>query len=338
MMQLKNGNWELIEQKLELKYTWKISRNSSEFKINFIIKFQHEGIIGLGEVAPNIRYNETPESIKEAFHLFITNNSIDSNVNSLNWERNIPELPNALRFGIEQAWLHWFVKKNNSSVSHSLKITPASAIQTCYTLPIMEAKEMSTFYKEYQLQRFSILKIKVNQTQAKEEFELFRSISKQKVIIDANESWDDPDSLINFINEIKNENVALVEQPMPSSQVEAYKYIKPLTQLPIMADESVCREANWNELKQQFHGVNMKLMKAGGLIRGMQIIEEAKANGMITMTGCMIETTLGMRSAWLMASMCDYADLDGYMIIKKEPFEYLYESNGSVYLNDKNLY
>jgi L-alanine-DL-glutamate epimerase-like enolase superfamily enzyme len=71
-------------------------------------------------------------------------------------------------------------------------------------------------------------------------------------------------------------------------------------------------------------------MKAGGFLNGLRLIHEAKRNGLKTMVGCMVETTLGMSGAYAFSGMCNYVDLDGFMIIENEPFGYLREENGLV--------
>jgi L-alanine-DL-glutamate epimerase-like enolase superfamily enzyme len=119
-----------------------------------------------------------------------------------------------------------------------------------------------------------------------------------------------------------------VEQPLPADMVDAYKYLKKESPLPIMGDESVLNQPKFDELVQQFDMVNMKLMKAGGYINGIRILKEAKARGLRTMIGCMVETTLGIKSAWSLCSLAEFADLDGCLIISNEPYHLLKEENG----------
>jgi L-Ala-D/L-Glu epimerase len=72
----------------------------------------------------------------------------------------------------------------------------------------------------------------------------------------------------------------------------------------------------------------MKLMKAGGYMNGLKILNEARKHGLKTMIGCMIETTLGISSAMNICSNINYIDLDGSFIIKNEPFKLITENNG----------
>jgi L-alanine-DL-glutamate epimerase-like enolase superfamily enzyme len=196
----------------------------------------------------------------------------------------------------------------------------------------MDPAEIVSFFNENNLNRFAYLKIKISVDGALDEIKTLANIFQKPIIIDANEAWKDPDALINFMDNLKGLNIEMIEQPMQSSMVNEYKYLKPRAALPLMADESFCANVDFAELKQQFDAVNMKLMKAGGYLNGLRLIHEAKKNGMKTMVGCMVETTLGMSGAYAFTSLCNYADLDGYMIIADEPFGFLKEQNGEVYL------
>lgn len=326
-------NWSIKQIQLNLKYTWKISRNATTFKVNSIITCSNETNQGLGEVAPNIRYNETPELILQCFEMFINAgaNQIKS-ANDLSVILNQINAPNALRFGIEQAYIHFLCAEKNQTIYEFLKIEKPLKTHTCYTLPIMEPNEIVSFFNENNLNRFAYLKIKISVDGALDEIKTLSQIYQKPILVDANEAWKDPDALINFMDELKGLNIAMIEQPMHSSMVNEYKYVKPRVSLPLMADESFCAHVEFTELKQQFDAVNMKLMKAGGYLNGLRLIHEAKKNGMKTMVGCMVETTLGMSGAYAFTGLCNYADLDGYMIIADEPFGLLKEENGEVLL------
>jgi L-alanine-DL-glutamate epimerase-like enolase superfamily enzyme len=122
---------------------------------------------------------------------------------------------------------------------------------------------------------------------------------------------------------------------MPAALVNEYQKLKPLIKHPLIADESICRSVDFNLLESQFHGVNVKLMKTGGYFEAISILNQAHERGMITMLGCMIETTLGISSA-MQVSNCipqlNYLDLDGFMVLKDEPFGLVTERDGVLYL------
>jgi L-alanine-DL-glutamate epimerase-like enolase superfamily enzyme len=323
--------WSIEPIRLELKYTWKISRNASDYKINFIVSVRDGEHEGRGEVAPNIRYNETADSIAAAFQTFMShNNDAPRDARELAAHIKALNLPNALRFGIESAYVHLQCKLQGISLAQFLGIPQSEAVHTCYTLPIMDVSKIEAFYQANHLERFRYIKLKVNAETAYEEITTLLSFCRQPVMIDANEAWKDPDALLKLFEKLRGSNIEFFEQPLPAGLNHEYIYLKKHAQFPLMADESICDEADFTLLQQQFHGVNMKLMKAAGYLNGLRILQEGKKCGMKTMVGCMVETTLGMSGAFAMCALSDYADLDGYMIIKDEPFRMLEEKRGEV--------
>lgn len=330
--------WKIEPLRLDLKYTWKISRNASEFKINSIIEVTDGTSSGKGEAAPNIRYNETPEKLLSDFARFeasVSKIKLADGPEALQQFVSLLDglqLANALRFGIEQAFVHYLCSKSKRSIFELLGIPRPAPKATCYTLPIMEAGRMRSFFEENRLQRFAFIKIKVNAQSGFEDVTELSGICGQPIMVDGNEAWKNPDEVLEFIDGIKNLNIAFVEQPLPAKLNVEYEYLKTRSPLPLMADESVLATPDFDALQRQFHGINMKLMKAGGYLNGLRILREAQSRGMDTMIGCMVETTLGIWGAVSLSSFCHYLDVDGYMILKNEPFALVKEEQGLVSL------
>ena len=327
-------NWQINPIKLALKYTWKISRNSSTHKTNFIVQCAQNNWKGIGEVAPNIRYNETPEIIAQEFDRFLQagGNKVHD-LGELTELLDSLKLKNALRFGIESAYIHMLCYADKTPIHDFLAIPAAIDIATSYTLPIMEIEEVEPFYRNNNLERFSVIKLKTNAENGPALIKYISTFCKQPLIIDGNEAYQNAEELTTFLHAVKPYNIALIEQPMPAVCVDDYKAVKKLKLFPLMADESVCDDADFDSIAQQFDYVNMKLMKAGGYLNGHRIITEAQKHGLKTMVGCMVETSLGISSAFNLCSLTDYADLDGYLIVKDEPFGLLHEENGKINLS-----
>lgn len=323
-------NWSISEKTLPLKFTWKISRNSSDEKTNFFIKVGDISFQGTGEVAPNVRYGETHEIIKTEFDKFInslpsktleTLEDFSTHLDSLN-------LKHSLRFGIESAYIHYLCNQKNITPAQFFNLPMPKEIPTSFSVPIIPVDEIKDFIAP--LTRFESLKIKVNQETALEMIKEVTKYTNQKLRIDGNEAWTDVNELNKFIEAVKGFNVEFLEQPMPSKFVEEYQYLKKTCPFDLIADESIEDQADFDFLKTQFHGVNMKLMKAGGYINGLKILNSAREKGLKTMVGCMIESSLGIYSAYNLAHNVDYLDLDGFIIIKDDPFKLLVEKNGYI--------
>lgn len=326
--------WTLTPLVLPLRYTWKISRNASTTKTNLLVRLRDGAHEGLGEAAPNVRYNETPESLQAEFEQL--------QQAGLHCCATLPELTqllpahppaHALRFALESAMVHLEASRAGQSVAEWLGVPrPAAAVPTAFTLPIMEPGAVAEFAREQQLSRFPLLKIKVNREGA---VELLREVTRlfpgRALLVDGNEAWPDADSLRQSWEQIRRLpglNVRLLEQPLPATCTDDYRALKGQLGCPVFADESVTDGADFGDIAQQFEGVNMKLMKAGGYLNGLRILRETRAHGLQTMLGCMVETTLGIRSALHVSALADVCDLDGFLIIRNEPFGLVQEENG----------
>lgn len=326
--------WTIDQKRLDLSYAWKISRNTSNFKINSIVTVTHGKWKGMGEGAPNIRYEETPEGMVLDFERFIRAGA--AHIHDLHELENVlnkVNVCNALRFAIESAYIHCLCHADQTDIYTFLGIQKPVSVVTSYSLPIMEVGELKAFYESHGLNRFTRLKVKVN---AENAFELIREIhsfTQQPLIVDGNEAWKDPDQVVKFMELLQPFSIALIEQPLPAALLDAYKVVKPRSPYLLFADESICADADFDALKQGFHGINMKLMKAGGYLNGIRLLNEAVKHHMHTMVGCMVETTLGISSAFHLCAGVEFVDLDGFMIVQDEPYGLIRESQGQLRLH-----
>jgi L-alanine-DL-glutamate epimerase-like enolase superfamily enzyme len=193
-------------------------------------------------------------------------------------------------------------------------------------MPIIPVGEI----KEYlaPLKRFHSLKIKVN---AETGEEMLREINKHtsaKLRVDANEGWQDLDSFMRFQESLSGMNIELIEQPFSSTMSAEYRELKKITPYKLLADESIEDVGDFSELAKQFHAVNIKLMKTGSLIGARDLLIEAKKHNLQAMMGCMIETTIGISYGMLFTGMVEYVDLDGFLLVKDEPFHLVTEKEG----------
>lgn len=328
--------WKLERVKLELKYSWKISRNTSDHKINFIVTAADDYSSAMGEVAPNIRYGETTELIETQFEKFLAAiTAMPATVQALQKALIELEICNSLRFGIESAFVHYLCAKSGISFSQFFNLPAPGPLHTSFSLPIMDLAEIGGFIKEHKLERFKYLKVKTDKDAA---YDIIKEVAKhapQPLYIDGNECWDDADLLLRFMERLRSFKIVFMEQPMPSKCREEYIYLKQKSPFELIADESVTDEADFDDLNKQFHGINMKLMKAGGYLNGISLLEQARKFNMKTMVGCMVETSLGISSALQLCADVDYIDLDGFLIVKNEPFGLVKENDGVLQLSNK---
>ena len=327
-------NWKIEQIKLDLKYTWKISRNASDQKTNLIVSVTDGVYSGKGEAAPNIRYNESADDGLKVFERF--EKTSPGNIKTqedLLLKIKSAAIFNSLAFAIESAWFAYETERTGKSFYELTGLEQPGKIITSYTIPIMETGKLKSFYSENRLDRFPYIKLKVNNENALESLKHLLTFCSKPIMVDANESFNDVEQCIYWLEKIKRFQIVLIEQPLPSKMIEESVYLKKYCSFQLFGDESITDDADFSQLKKSFDGVNMKLMKAGGYKNGIRLLKNARKNNMKTMIGCMVETTLGISSAMRLCSLADYVDLDSFLLIRDEPFGYIKEKDGELMFN-----
>lgn len=318
---------------LDLKVNWKLSRNSTSFKENFIVHL--ESIEGhfRSEIAPNIRYGETPEKIQAQFDVWMKSTDIASlrNAGLLTMALDQTPLLHALRFGLESVFIAHFSK---GSIAKFLDLPAVAPVSTSFSMPIIPVNEIAEYLMP--LSRFQSLKIKVNAETATEMLQEIKKHTDVKLRVDANEGWTDLDTFCRFEEKLQGMNIELIEQPFPSRMQAEYRELKKRTRYKLLADESIEDVGDFSELSKQFHAVNIKLMKTGSLIKAKKFLLQAKHHNLEAMLGCMIETTVGISYGMLFTGLVEYVDLDGFLLVKDEPFKLVSERDGVLHL-EKSL-
>ena len=183
---------------------------------------------------------------------------------------------------------------------------------------------------------FSVLKIKLGSENDREIIQTIREVTDKPLYADANQGWTDVNAALDMIFWLKEQGVLLIEQPLPKHDLDGNARITEGSPLPIFADESFQRFADFSKIASAFHGVNIKLMKSTGLCEAQRMIIEARKRHLKIMVGCMSETSCGIMAGAAIAPQCDFADLDGPWLIANNPFETPILRGGKIQLNNIN--
>jgi L-Ala-D/L-Glu epimerase len=138
--------------------------------------------------------------------------------------------------------------------------------------------------------------------------------------------------MIQWLNE---RGVVFIEQPMPKDNLEDIAWLTERSPLPIIADESIQRLCDVEKIKGVFSGINIKLMKCTGMREAWKMINLAKSYNMKVMIGCMTETSCAISAAAQLSPLCDWADLDGNVLISNDCFDGMKVHNGRIVLDDR---
>ena len=330
--------WSIEVLVLPLRYTWKISRNASSSKTNLLVRVAGNGCDGQGEAAPNVRYAETPALLQAQFATLQAHGLASvATLAELDALLAAHPVAHALGFGLEAALVQWLAARAGQPVWQYLGVPcPAPTSATAFSLPIMPPGEVAAFVREQHAARFDLLKIKVN---AAEGLDLLREVARalpgHPLLVDGNETWSDADGVLQFLEQARGVpglHLRLLEQPLPAACADGYRYLRPRSTVPLLADESVTDAADFAAIAEQFHGVNVKLMKAGGFRRGIELLRRTRAHGLLPMLGCMVETSVGIAAALQIGALADVLDLDGFLIVRDEPFGLVTEAEGRLQL------
>jgi L-alanine-DL-glutamate epimerase-like enolase superfamily enzyme len=168
--------------------------------------------------------------------------------------------------------------------------------------------------------RFPALKIKVGGEADLETLRAVRGVFTGPIRVDANTAWR-LDEAIDLLPELVDLGVELIEQPFPARRLDDLRRLQERSPLPIVADESAVTIDDLDGLVGVVAGVNVKLAKCGGVGAAARMLARARELGFRTFLGCMEETSVGIGASAAVASLADWADLDGNLLLADDPFE-----------------
>jgi L-alanine-DL-glutamate epimerase-like enolase superfamily enzyme len=211
-------------------------------------------------------------------------------------------------------------------------LNPENTPDTSFTIGIDKPDVVKEKVRE--ASSYKILKVKLGQGNDKEMISTIRSETKVPLCVDVNQGWTDRNMAIGMIHWLKERGVVFVEQPMPKDKIEDIAWLTQNSPLPVIADESVQTVADLRKVEGVYSGINIKLMKCGGMRAAFTMAEMARSIGMKVMIGCMTETSCAVTAAAQLSPLADWADLDGNLLISNDVFEGIKIRDGKVILPD----
>ncbi|HSF55508.1 MAG TPA: dipeptide epimerase [Algoriphagus sp.] len=303
---------------LPLKHTFTIAHQSRDIQDTLIVKLEDHGLYGLGESTTNPFYGMTIENMTACLEDFrpMVESGKWKTPEEL-WElgkETFKENPFA-QCALDMAAWDLFTKKQGIKLYEYLGLDPSNIPTTNFTIGIDSVEKMVAKMKEVD---WPIYKIKLG---TENDLEIVRELRKHTnsiFRIDANCAWTAEQAIQNS-EELAKLGVEFMEQPLGKDDLEGMKEVFKYSKLPVMADESCIVESDVKKCQGLFHAINVKLVKAGGITPGLRMIHEAKSLGMKTMVGCMTESSVGISAIAHIAPLLDYVDMDGAMLLSKDP-------------------
>ncbi len=273
---------------------------------------------------------ETAESIIAAIQQIIAPQLINRDISELNrllqLNQNSIENNTSAKAAIDIALHDLFAQKCGLPL-YQLLGGCQNKLDSCITISMKNVDDMVIDAKAFVADGFHKIKIKAGSSPSEDILRVttIRQAVGDKItlFVDANQGWDCKEA-INVIQtfEQRQLNICLIEQPVKAQSMSHLKYVRSQCKTPIIADESCFSPMDALNIAthQICDGINIKLMKCGGIQNANVIYNIAKTAHMQLMVGCMLESPIGVAAVASFAlSKPDirYADLDPIMLIRE---------------------
>ncbi|MBI3961395.1 MAG: dipeptide epimerase [Deinococcus sp.] len=305
------------------KHPFTISRGTSTVYRRVIVQLTHEGVSALGEAAPSPYYGETADTVVAALELFRPLLGADPFNRQAIMGRLGQALGgnNAAKAAINLALWDLAGKLLGEPLYRLLGLDAAATPRTSLTIALDQPAAMAERAQAAYALGFSLIKVKLGTGHDRDIVTAIREAVPQATLrVDANAAWT-PSQALHYLGWLAELGVELVEQPLPAADIEGLRRVTSASPLPIVADESAPNLASLRQLKGAVSGVNIKLMKCGGIDAALEMIHAARALGMLVMLGCMVETSVAIAAGAHLSPLVDYADLDGSLLLADDPFQ-----------------
>ncbi|MBN8544732.1 MAG: dipeptide epimerase [Ignavibacteria bacterium] len=208
---------------------------------------------------------------------------------------------------------------------------PVKTPHTSFTIGIDKPDVVKEKVRE--AAEYKILKVKLGRDTDKEMIETIRSVTDKPICVDVNQGWKDKQAALDMIYWLKEKGVVFVEQPMDKKNPDDNAWLTQNSPLPTIGDEAVQGLADVLKAKGVYSGINIKLMKCGGMRTANKMVSLADGLGLKVMIGCMTETSCAISAAAQLSPMALWADLDGALLISNDIYKGTTITDGKVTLS-----
>jgi L-Ala-D/L-Glu epimerase len=302
---------------LELAETFVIARESQDTVELVEVEIRHDGVTGYGEAAPIDRYGEDVASASA----WLTGAA--SLLGDDPWaldeiHARLPAGEQAARGALDAA-LHDLCAKHAGIPLYRLFGLRLTGPPTSWTVWLGDPDDMAR-RAEAVAGRFLRLKLKLGGRDGLDvdRVRAVRSVTDVPLQVDVNEYWS-PEEAEDALPRLAELGVEYCEQPLPAGDPAGPK-LRASSPIPIYVDEDCHTLADVAACAERAHGINIKLAKSGGVREAVRMTAAARALGLGVMLGCMVESGLGIAPGAHIASLCDHVDLDGNLLLRKDPW------------------
>jgi L-alanine-DL-glutamate epimerase-like enolase superfamily enzyme len=219
--------------------------SSSDYRETVFVRVAQDGIRGVGEGAPIVRYKESAQTASTALKALAAQ---VAGADLREYRRVIAEahamLGNewAAKAAFDIAVMDWTAQKLGVPVFRLFGLDPTATPVTSFSIGI-DTPEI-TRQKVREAEPFPILKVKVGLDTDEATIAAVRSETKKPIRVDANEGWKTKEEAVRKINWLETQGVEFVEQPMPAAMLEEMNWVRSRVHIPVIADEACLHPAD----------------------------------------------------------------------------------------------
>ncbi|MPZ70807.1 MAG: dipeptide epimerase [Actinobacteria bacterium] len=303
-----------VAANLELAERFTIAVESWDVASNVFAIVSYGDHTGVGEVCPDARWGDSADSVLKEIAA-VDLNGLASPFDLEGLSHLMPAT--AARCAVDIAMHDLAAKIASVSVAEMLGLGGRSIPETSVTVPIADLDVMVA--RARKLAAYPAMKLKVGFDGDVDAVRAIREVYDGRIRIDANEGWS-ADQAIERLDALAELDIELCEQPVPKGDYDGWSRVKERSSIPIFADEDAGTAEDVAKLAGRADGVNLKLRKAGGIRELVKGTVAARALGMGVMIGCDLESGIAATAGASAASLCDFVDLDGPLLLATDPY------------------
>ena len=320
-----------------------ISRGTTAQTKNVLVRIEQDGIEGWGEASPFSlgNHRQSTETIQDALQQVASKlegfNPLERQ--QIEWVLTQAHLPSAARAALDVALYDWLGKRVGLPLWQMWGLDRSRIVPTSVTIGINSPELARARVQDWlKFTDVRVLKVKLGSPSGiAADQAMLMAVREEapavELYVDANGGWSLQDAVA-MCNWLEGLGVKYVEQPLPQGEEKSLLELKVRSPLPIFVDESCHTSYDIPELADSVHGINIKIMKAGGLTEAMRMVHTARACGLQVMFGCYSDSLSNTAAAHL-SPLADYLDLDSHLNLIDDPFIGALIQDGRVLPNDK---
>lgn len=320
---------------LQLRHAFTLATSSRTTTPVMLTEIEYDGVTGYGEASMPPYLGESHETASGFLSALDLNNFSDpfltEDINA--YVDSVMPGNYAAKASVDIALRDLAGKLTGEPCYRLFGLNPGRTPMTSFTIGLDSPEVVRQ--KVDEAAPYRILKVKLGRDNDREMIEVIRSSTDKPLCADVNQGWTDRNHALEMAEWLAGKGVVFLEQPLPGERKDDLAWLTQRSPIPIIGDEAIQNISDIIENREVYSGVNIKLMKCGGMGNALKMIHIARAFGLKVMIGCMTETSCAVTAAAHLSPLADWCDLDGNLLISNDPFDGVKIVGGRVTLPER---